>query len=91
VAEYWERLHNEELYNLYASPSIVRVIISENEKAVARSMQGRDEKCIKFSPESLGVDVLIILEWILGKVFGKLWSGCIWIGIGTSGGLLCVW
>jgi hypothetical protein len=30
----------------------------------------------------------IILERILGKYIGKVWSGCIWIRIGTSGGLL---
>jgi len=26
VAGGWERLHNEELHNLYASPNIIRVI-----------------------------------------------------------------
>jgi hypothetical protein len=26
VARYWRRLHNEELHNLYTSPSIIRVI-----------------------------------------------------------------
>jgi hypothetical protein len=26
VAEGWTRLHNEEFYNLYASPNIIRVI-----------------------------------------------------------------
>jgi hypothetical protein len=38
--------------------------------------------------EDLGVDGKIILEWILGKQGGKLWTGFIWVGIGTSGGLL---
>jgi hypothetical protein len=36
--------------------------------------------------ENLGVDGRIILEWIFGKYGEKLWIGCIWLGIGTSGG-----
>jgi hypothetical protein len=38
--------------------------------------------------EDLGVDGMIILEWILGTNDGKLWTGFIWLRIGTSGGLL---
>jgi hypothetical protein len=38
--------------------------------------------------EDVGVDRRIILEWILGKQGGKVWTGFIWIRIGTSGGLL---
>jgi len=34
-----------------------------------------------------GIDGKIILEWILGKV----WTGSIWLGTGTSGGLLWTW
>jgi hypothetical protein len=30
----------------------------------------------------------IILEWILVKFGRKVWTGCIWLRIGTSGGLL---
>jgi hypothetical protein len=35
--------------------------------------------------ENLGVDWKIILEWILGKRDGKLWTGCTWLKIETSG------
>jgi hypothetical protein len=38
--------------------------------------------------EDLGSDGRIILEWILEEQGVKLWTGCIWIRIGTSGGLL---
>jgi len=38
--------------------------------------------------EDLGVDVIIILEWILGKQGGQMWNGCIRVRRGTSGGLL---
>jgi hypothetical protein len=37
--------------------------------------------------EDLGVDGKI-LEWILGKQVGKVWTGCIWLRIGTSGRLM---
>jgi hypothetical protein len=35
--------------------------------------------------EDLGKDEKIILDWILGKLGGKVWTGCIWLRIGTSG------
>jgi hypothetical protein len=38
--------------------------------------------------ENLGVDERIVLEWILEKYGMKLWTGFIWLWIGTSGGLL---
>jgi hypothetical protein len=38
--------------------------------------------------KELGVDGKIILEWILGKLGRRVWTGFIWLGIGTSGGLL---
>jgi hypothetical protein len=38
---------------------------------------------IKFRSENLGVCGKIKLEWILGKV----WTGFIWLGIGTGGGV----
>jgi hypothetical protein len=38
--------------------------------------------------EVLGVNRMIILEWILEKQGGKLWTEFIWLRIGTSDGLL---
>jgi hypothetical protein len=38
--------------------------------------------------EDLDIDVRIILEWISEKLCGKVWAGCIWLRVGTSGGLL---
>jgi hypothetical protein len=36
--------------------------------------------------EDLGVDRKTTLERILGKYGGKVWTGCIWLMIGTTGG-----
>jgi hypothetical protein len=38
--------------------------------------------------EDLGADEKTILQWMLGKQNGKLWTGRIWLRTGTSGGLL---
>jgi hypothetical protein len=53
--------------------------------------------CIQFSSENLkgrdhledlDVDRRIISEWVLRKLCGKALTECIWLRIGTSGGLL---
>jgi hypothetical protein len=58
----------------------------------ARSTLGRDEKCPQYSgrdhPKDLGVDGNIKLRRILRKQGGNVWTGFIWLKIGTSGGPL---
>jgi hypothetical protein len=39
-------------------------------------------------PEELDIGGKIILEWILWKCGESVWTGCFWIRIGTSVGLL---
>jgi hypothetical protein len=46
------------------------------------NLKGRDHS------EDLVIGGEIILEWILGKLCGKVWTEFIWITIGTSDGLL---
>jgi hypothetical protein len=41
----WRKLHNEELHNLYSSPSIIRMI-KEDEMGRACSTNGGEEECI---------------------------------------------
>jgi hypothetical protein len=38
--------------------------------------------------EDFGIDERIIFEWVLWKYGGTVWTGCIWLRIRTSGGLL---
>jgi hypothetical protein len=46
------------------------------------SLKGREH------PRELEADGRIILEWILGKQIGNIWTGFFWLGIKTSGKLL---
>jgi hypothetical protein len=48
------------------------------------SPRGRDHV------RDLGVDGRIILKWILKKCGVKVWTGLIWLRIGTGGGLLLI-
>jgi hypothetical protein len=38
--------------------------------------------------EELGIDVRTMSRWIIRNKGGKMWPGCIWLSIGTNGGIL---
>jgi hypothetical protein len=46
VTESWRKLHNEELHNLYSSPSIVNDQVKEDEIGGAFSTHIGEEKCL---------------------------------------------
>jgi hypothetical protein len=50
-------------------------------KIWSENLKGRDHL------EDLGLGGKIMLDWILRRRSGKVWIGCIWLRIGTSGGL----
>ena len=93
----WRKLHNEELNDLYCSPNIVRLIKSR-EMGAACCTDGGAEKYIQgFGWGNLrerdhlgnrGVDGRIILRWIFRKWDVGIWTGLIWLRIGTGGGHL---
>jgi hypothetical protein len=94
----WRKLHNEELHNLYSSPDIIRIIKSRRMRwagHVARmEMRGMHIaywwECEKERDhyENLDVGGWIILKWILQRQDGVVWTGLIWLRIGTNGRLL---
>jgi hypothetical protein len=52
LKEKWRRLHNKELYALYSSPNIIRVIKS---RRLRWAGHGEEERCIQgFSGETCG-------------------------------------
>jgi hypothetical protein len=51
-------------------------------KILARNLKGRDH------PEDVGAYGRKILEWILGKWGGKVWTGFMWIRKGASSRVL---
>jgi hypothetical protein len=66
----WRRLHNEELYCLYSSPNIIRVIKARRLR-LSRMGERRDSyRALVGKPEGRshledpGVDGRIILKWI---------------------------
>jgi hypothetical protein len=81
VAGDWRRLQNEELHNLRASSCIqhtwrdekfIQNFLSENLNGTAFGIFRRSWK--------------VILERILRKYDGSVWTGCINLRIGTGGG-----
>jgi hypothetical protein len=42
----WRKLHNEELHNLYSSPSIIRIKVEEDEVGRTCGTNGGEEECV---------------------------------------------
>jgi hypothetical protein len=76
----------------YTSPYFIRAIKSMRMRwAWQGEMRNRYSTLVENREgrnhlENLDVDGRIISEWVLGKYGGKMWTGFIWLRIGTSSG-----
>ena len=94
----WRKIRNEELNDLYCSPNIVRMIKSRRMRWAGHvACVGRGELYTGLRWGILrerdhlgdpGVDGRIILRWIFRKRDVRVWTGSIWLRIGTGGGHL---
>ena len=96
IREEWKRLHKKELYDQYSSSNVIRMNIlrkmiwgkaystHEERRDACRVLVGIPEG--KLHLENLGVYRKIILKRMLKK-WDRAWTGLIWLGMGTGGGL----
>jgi len=96
-----EKLHNEELNDLYSSPNIVlgikmrrmrwagHVTPMGKRRGLYRVLVGKPEE--KDHLEEPGVDERIILRWISREWDVGAWTGSRWLRIGTGGRRLRMW
>jgi hypothetical protein len=96
----WSKLHNEELHDLYSSPSVIRIIKARGmrwtghvarmgEKRNAyRLLVGKPEgKRPLGSPSRMWVDN-VRMDLVEVGWDGMMWTGLVWFRIGTGGELL---
>jgi hypothetical protein len=98
VTEEWRKLKNGELHNLYSSPDIIRQIKSRIMRwvgHVARMGEGRNVyRVLVGKPEGKSPLERPRRRWENGikmdimEIVWGVWSGFIWLRIGTVGGLL---
>jgi hypothetical protein len=98
VTREWRKLHNDELKDLYFSPSVDRAIKSRRMRKVGHvACMGRGEVRTGFwwgsqsergHLEDRGVDGRIILRWIFRKWDAGVCIGMSWIRIGIGDGHL---
>jgi hypothetical protein len=93
----WRKLHNEELHNLYSSPSKIRIIKSRRMRwagHVARMGEKRNVYRLLIGnpgakrPLGRPRRRWITLRWTFYRLNGVLWTGLVWLRIGAGGELL---
>jgi hypothetical protein len=91
-----KKLHNEELHNLYSSPNIIRMMKTRRMRwagHVARMGETNAYRILVGKPEGMRPLGRPRCRWVDSikvdrREDGMVWTGLIWLRIGTSGGLL---
>jgi hypothetical protein len=79
----WRKLHNEELHDLYSSPSIIRIIKSRRMRwagHVSRMGEKRITYRLLMGKSTLGRprrSGRTILKWIFWREIGTVWTGLV--------------
>jgi hypothetical protein len=81
----WRKLHNEELHNLYSSPSIIRMIKSRRMKWACRILVGKPEGRRPLGRSRRRWEDNIKMDLRERGWDGVAWTGLIWLRIGTIG------
>jgi hypothetical protein len=94
VTEEWRKLHNEELYNLYSSPDIIRQVKSRRMSLARMGEERKLYKVLVGKPEGKRPLGRSRRRWENGirmdlrEICWRVWSGFDCLRIGTGGGLL---
>jgi hypothetical protein len=92
----WRKLHNEELHNLYSSPSIIRMIKSRRMRCAGHAARMVEKmnayRILVGKPKGKRPLGRPRYRWVniikMDLRDGMVWIGLVWLRIGTSGGLL---
>jgi len=91
----WRKLYNVELNDLYCSPNIIKSRRMRWVRHVAHTGERRGiHRVLVGNPEERdhlgdpGINGRIIFRWIFRKRYIGLWTGSIWLRMGTGGGHL---
>jgi hypothetical protein len=96
VTGVWRKLYNEELHDMLSSPNIFQVsklrrirwagYVAHMGRGSYRVLVGKPGE--KNNLDDLSIDEMILLKCVFRKQGVRVWTGLIWLGMGTYDRLL---